>query len=99
MELLWQKMSAAAFDKMRTTVNDIVAEGYPMSALLSQLHDDVINHTGLADVDKALICEKIAQAEQYLLDGSNESLQLADVAAFIMRCFTKQALPLDTARH
>jgi hypothetical protein len=42
-------------------VSDAVSEGYPMSAMLSQLHDDVLQKSGLPDVDKALICEKIAQ--------------------------------------
>jgi hypothetical protein len=32
-----------------------------MNAIFSQLHDDVVVHTKLVDVDKAYICEKLAQ--------------------------------------
>jgi len=35
-----------------------------MSAILSQLHDDLISKTDLDDVDKALICEKIAEVKR-----------------------------------
>jgi replication factor C subunit 2/4 len=58
------------FDRMRATVNDIILEGYPMSAILSQLHDQVISREGLSDVDKALICEKIAQVSDVYLTSS-----------------------------
>lgn len=81
-----------------------------MSAILAQLHDDVITKAGISDLDKSLICEKLAQviqlwkwylfisvdnalafyfvsyqADQCLIDGACESLQLCDVAAFITR--------------
>jgi hypothetical protein len=46
-------------------------QGYPMSAMLSQLHDDVLHQQGLADIEKALICEKIANADQNLSDGTS----------------------------
>ena len=39
----------------------------------------------IKDLDKAYICEKIADAELHLMNGASESLQLLDVTAFIMR--------------
>jgi replication factor C subunit 2/4 len=54
-----------------------------------QLHDDTIQHISLSDLDKALICEKIAQADQCLVDGASEKLQLLDVASYIMRRINK----------
>lgn len=70
-------MASGTFDKVRHTVHGLVADGFPMSALFSQLHDDVVsiplhNHSPnnnpeavtvrqkLTDLDKAVICEKIA---------------------------------------
>ena len=41
-----------------------------MSAILPRLHDDVVSHASLSDVDKALICDKLAQVEQCLVDFS-----------------------------
>ena len=64
--MLWQTIEGKSFDKMYRVVSEIVSHGYPMSSLLMQLHDDVIFRPNLSDVDKALICEKIAQVRMYL---------------------------------
>jgi len=60
MEKLWSGISHNNFDLMKDIVSDIISEGYPMAAILSQIHDDVVEHDVLKDLDKALICEKIA---------------------------------------
>jgi len=49
-------------------------------------------HLELSDLDKALICEKLAQADQHLIDGACEALQLLDVSAYIMRRVTGQVV-------
>ena len=85
MSKLWESLLSNRFDKMKSTVNDIVSEGYPMLTLLSQFHDEIIRKETLTDLDKALICEKISQSEMCLIDSSNEFLQLCDLAAFVMR--------------
>lgn len=46
---------------MRSTASQIISEGFPLSDLLCKLHDEVIRKEDLSDLDKALICEKIAQ--------------------------------------
>jgi len=89
MGVLWEKMSSNVFDQMRSCVDNIINEGYPMTELLMQLHDDTIQHGSLSDLDKALICEKIAQADQCLVDGASEKLQLLDVASYTMRRINK----------
>lgn len=95
MSTLWEKMSGSKFIAMRDTVDGIISEGYPMAALLSLLHDDTIVHNKLSDVDKSLICEKIAEADQCLCDGANETLQFYNVAAFIMRRLHSQTVTPD----
>lgn len=55
-------MSGKNVDKLRNVVKDIIAEGYPIVALLTQIHDEVLNKTDLTDVNKSLINEKIAMA-------------------------------------
>lgn len=52
---------------MRSCVNDIILEGYPLTDILSKLHDDVIKRAELSDLDKALICDKIAQVSLFLV--------------------------------
>lgn len=60
---LWSILSSktTSFDTMRSCAHDIILEGYPLTDILSKLHDDVINREELSDLDKALICDKIAQ--------------------------------------
>lgn len=85
MSKLWESIMSNRFDRMKSTVSDIVSEGYPMLTLLSQFHDQVIRKETLSDLDKALICEKISQSEMCLIDSSSEYLQLCDLAAYVMR--------------
>ena len=61
MDKLWEQMHGYSFDALKLAVNEIAANGYPMSAIISQLHDEVISKPDLQDVDKALIAEKIAE--------------------------------------
>jgi replication factor C subunit 2/4 len=90
---LWGSVASNSFDVMQRNVDDLIAMGYPLNSLLSQLHDHVVGKdSGLKDLDKALICEKIAQAEQHLIDGASEALQLLDVSAYIMRRLTGQVV-------
>eukprot|EP00605_Chrysophyceae_sp_TOSAG23-4_P000407 GSChrysophyteH1.ASY1.ANO1.463.1 assembled CDS len=86
----------------QSEVNSIIGQGYPMGQLLSQLHDDTVNgtfsgsHVHISDATKGLVCEKIACADLALADGSNEELQLLDVAAFIMRRLNNSRSPVDS---
>ena len=65
MDAMWRAMRGRSFDALAATVSDAVAEGYPMSAVLSQLMTDVIHKQGLKSLEKALICEKIAHVSIY----------------------------------
>jgi replication factor C subunit 2/4 len=77
---LWQGMRSGQFSNMQAAVQDIIAEGFALSNVLSQLHDHVVTSTvdavpvegsasegsalGLTDLDKALISEKLAAVDQ-----------------------------------
>ena len=77
---------------MQQEVSDICFQGFPLATILEQIHDKVIfGEQQFNDLDKAMICEKIAQVDQSLIDGANEELQLLDLAALIRRRFTKEA--------
>lgn len=97
LDRLWSAMASNVFDKLRGVVTDIMYEGYALAAILSQLHDMVVGRPSdqLADIDKALICEKIAQVEQSLVDGASEALQLQDLAAFIARRLCRSPAEVD----
>lgn len=66
MDKLWQVMSGNLFDALHNAVTNMMYEGYPLSSILSQLHDELISKPNLSDLDKALICEKIAEVSKLL---------------------------------
>lgn len=74
-------------------VTDMIAEGYPAQQVLLQLqalvvpgaatgaavvHDD--DTATLTDTQRAKICELLASSDKDLVDGSDEFLQLLNVA-------------------
>ena len=79
MDAMWRAMRGRSFDALRLAVSDAVAEGYPMSAMLAQLHSDVLYKQGLPDIEKALICEKIAHVSQCLLNESGSILSYCSI--------------------
>lgn len=78
----------AAFDRAQAAVTDIAAEGYPVSQVLSQLHDLIVAADDVTDEQKARICERLAEADKCLIDGADEFLQLLDVASNTMRALS-----------
>ena len=95
---LWTAMNSGVFDVLAKCTKNMILSGFPMSAILPRLHDDVVVHKTLKDVDKALICEKLAQVENNLIDGSSEALQLQDTCAFIQRRLGGWNLEIDSVK-
>ncbi|XP_019245557.1 PREDICTED: replication factor C subunit 2 [Nicotiana attenuata] len=83
------------FDLANKEVDDVIAEGYPVSQMLSQLYDIVIDADDISDEQKARICKKFAEADKCLVDGADEYLQLLDVASTTMQALTN--MPQDMA--
>ncbi|KAK9216217.1 hypothetical protein WN944_008224 [Citrus x changshan-huyou] len=73
------------FDLANKEVNNIIAEGYPASLLLSQLFDVVVETEDISDEQKARICKCLAEVDKCLVDGADEYLQLLDVASNVIR--------------
>lgn len=92
---LWTALASGSLDILTGVVSDIMYEGFPMSSILPKLHDGVVEHASLSGIDKALICDKMAQVEQCLIDGSSEYLQFLDLAAFILRRFSGLNFNID----
>jgi replication factor C subunit 2/4 len=101
MDALWSVLlqsRTTRFDTLQAAVSELVYQGYPMGSILQQLLEYVVQGlpSQMSDLDKALIGEKIAEAEQCLVNGASESLQLMDVASFIARRLSKtEAAGLD----
>ena len=52
-----------SYEAMRLYVEEIVHQSYPISSILTKLHDEIVRSSEVKDVNKALICEKIAKVE------------------------------------
>ncbi|CAM9855620.1 unnamed protein product [Phaeothamnion confervicola] len=85
MQKLWTAIRSATFATLQSAVDDEMCEGFPLSALLHRLLEDVVADNDIADHRKAAICERLAQADKALVDGASEYMQLLDVTALIQR--------------
>lgn len=76
---------------VRKVVEGIIMEGYSVSQLLSQYGDRLLGGSGskgvgqMNDLQKSAIAIVLAEAEKALNDGSDEQLQLYNVASKISR--------------
>ncbi|XP_028787792.1 replication factor C subunit 2 [Neltuma alba] len=73
------------FDLANKEVNDFIAEGYPVSQLLTQLFEAIVEAGDISDEQKARISKKLGEADKCLVDGADEYLQLLDVASNTIR--------------
>ncbi|GFZ09812.1 ATPase family associated with various cellular activities [Actinidia rufa] len=84
-QALFAACSSSNFDLANKEVTNVIAEGYPVSQMLSQLFEVVVVADDISDEQKAKICKKLAEADKCLIDGADEYLQLLDVASITMR--------------
>ncbi|OAY65527.1 replication factor C subunit 2 isoform X1 [Ananas comosus] len=93
-ESLFTACKSGDFDVANKEVTRIIAEGYPVSQLICQLLEVIVNAEDIQDEQKARICKKLGEADKCLVDGADEYLQLMDVASHTMRalCNMQQEL-------
>ena len=72
------------FENLEAYVNDITCEGFSGAQLIMQLHDRIVISDDFSDLQKSVICEKLAVCSSRLLDGANEYLQLLDLCSTMM---------------
>ncbi|XP_077224412.1 ATPase family associated with various cellular activities (AAA) [Tasmannia lanceolata] len=82
---LFAACKTGEFELANKEVNNVIAEGYPVSQMLSQLFDVVVGADDISDQQKARICRRLAEADKCLVDGADEYLQLMDVASNTIR--------------
>lgn len=84
-QALFNACKSGQFELANKEVNNIIAEGYPVSQMLSQLFDVIVVAEEISDEQKARICKRLAEADKCLVDGADEYLQLLDVASHTMQ--------------
>lgn len=73
-----------SYEKLSTTVEDLVLEGFAASQLFNQLHDAIVLSSKYNDQQKSAIAEKLAICDHRLLEGADEFLQIMDLCVTIM---------------
>jgi hypothetical protein len=91
----WKVLHGTSYEEMRLLVDDTIYHSYPVSSILSKLHETVVCSADLSDLTKALISEKVSKVEQCLIDGASEQLQLLDLSGFVMRRLRGLEAPVD----
>lgn len=77
--------SRGSFEKVEICVQELIYDGYSCIQIISQLHDQLLERADIIDAKKAIIFERIANADNNLIEGADEYLQLLDVLTLIMR--------------
>ena len=68
-------------DKAATAADALLKDGFPALQILTQLAEAVVADADNSDAMKARVCLRIAEADKALVDGADESLQLATVVS------------------
>ncbi|KAJ4838349.1 replication factor C subunit 4 [Turnera subulata] len=89
---LYAACKSGDFDLANKEVTNVIAEGYPVSQMLSQLFDMVLEADDISDEQKARICKSLATADKCLVDGADEYLQMLDVASNTTRALCNMPL-------
>ncbi|KYQ93043.1 replication factor C subunit [Tieghemostelium lacteum] len=88
-ESFMEACKSNSFDKLKTMVQGIISQGYPASQIISQLFDYIAMTKSITDKQKSHITIKIGEIDRNLIDGSEEFLQLFEIASFIMKQLTQ----------
>lgn len=78
---LWTRIRGKLFDPIREEVDNVIAEGYAASMIISQLSEDLIHANDLTDDQKARMSLVLAEANMAIEAGADEELQLMSVAS------------------
>ena len=84
---LVNSLQSNSFSAMENSVQNIIADGYPVPSIISLLFDYVAKDQNASDLTKAELSIKIAETDKNLVDGASELLQLMNVCCVAMRWF------------
>lgn len=87
---LYQKIEEGNLEKLMEFVDSILLDGYPSYEIMNQFFELLKSKIGISSLKKSRIFEKIAFAEQMLIEGSREDLQMKNLFSSILKlCLDK----------
>lgn len=69
------------FSEIQSSVDDLIASGYPAQELLLRFQEVVLSDPDLSESVRGRILVRLAEADKDLIDGADESLQIMAMAA------------------
>ena len=75
------------FDAMQAFVDDVLADGYPVSQLVAQMLDWLLSPKGkqFTSAQASKIAVQLAEVDKQLIDGADDYMQLTNLLAHTMR--------------
>lgn len=86
-EQLLSACRSGSFVKGQDAVTAIIADGWLVQSVLLEMQAAVLADEALIDAQRSAICSALAEADKCLTDGSDEFIQLLNVA-----CVTREAM-------
>ncbi|XP_065887520.1 replication factor C subunit 4-like [Dysidea avara] len=87
---LFKACFSNSYESLDSTVQDILADGYSASQIITQVFDHLVNQAGINDQQKSEVAERLALVDKRLIDGGDEYLQLMDMCTLMMEQFCSQ---------
>jgi len=84
---LFEACGTDSYEKLDTTVKEIIAEGHAAAQVINQIHDRIVEMSELNDHQKSAILEKLAIVDKCLCDGADEYLQILSLCSVMMQQF------------
>jgi replication factor C subunit 2/4 len=95
-EKLVQSLDSNMFESMKEAVEVICAEGYSAQTILGCLLERFVQSNDLDELGRAKLAIRIAEAEQCMIDGADEYLQLMTVCGLAMQCVQSAKTAMET---
>lgn len=80
LEAMQPRTKGAVYEAVAKAVNDLVADGWSATQVVSQLYDKILLDEKISDAKKNQIVMIFSESDKRLLDGADEHLSILDLA-------------------
>eukprot|EP00258_Populus_trichocarpa_P034495 XP_024450514.1 replication factor C subunit 2 isoform X3 [Populus trichocarpa] len=89
-EALYEACKSGDFDLANKEVNNIIAEGYPVSQILAQLFEVVVEADDLSNERKACMCKSLATADKVTISEAHFSCLVSSLTLVLLVYLVKK---------
>lgn len=90
-ENIYQKIQEGNLESLMEYVENLLLDGYPSYELINQFFDLILNKKEVSELKRSRLLERLALAEQMLVEGSREDLQMKSMFSGCLKiCLEKE---------